>query len=264
VLRLGAPARLVPQSQARSPVEVTIIVLSAIDQERFGLVTARDGDVTAMMLPQTLAFCRSNGVQLLIARCRTEELAAAQALERAGARLMDTLVYYVRVIVKGELPENTCKVVIRPVRPGEDEAVRRVAAESFRGYRGHYHADPRLDPAKCDEAYQSWAQRSCLSRDVAGEVLVADDGAVAGFATLRLNEPAEGEGVLFAVAPRVQGAGVYKAFMLEGMRWCRFQGAKRMVVSTQVTNLAVQKVWTRLGFEPSHSYYTFHLWFDEA
>jgi GNAT superfamily N-acetyltransferase len=239
-----------------------MIALSSIDQERFGVVTARDGDVTLSTLEPDLAFCRTRGVQLLIARCRTEELHVAQALEAAGGRLMDTLVYYVRVIVGGELPENTCKVPIRPVRPGEDEAVRKVAGEAFRGYRGHYHADPRLDPAKCDEAYQSWAQRSGVSREVAGEVLVADDGQVAGFATLRLNDPREGEGVLFAVAPRVQGAGVYKAFMLEGMRWCRFQGAKRMVVSTQITNLAVQKVWSRLGFEPSHSFYTFHLWFD--
>ncbi len=241
-----------------------MIALSSIDQERFGIVTARDGEVTAATLEPDLAFCRAHGVRFLIARCRTEELAVAQALEAVGGRLMDTLVYYVRVIVKGELPESTCKVPIRPVRPGEDEAVRRVASEAFQGYRGHYHADPRLDPAQCDEAYQSWAQRSCLSREVAGEVLVADDGQVAGFATLRLNDPSEGEGVLFAVAPRVQGAGVYKAFMVEGMRWCRAQGAKRMVVSTQVTNLAVQKVWSRLGFEPSQSFYTFHLWFDLA
>jgi GNAT superfamily N-acetyltransferase len=243
---------------------VKVIALSSIDQERFGIVTARDGEVTPETFEHDLAFCRSHGVQLLIARCRTEELAVAQALEAAGGRLMDTLVYYVRVIVKGELPASTCKVPIRSVRPGEDEAVRRVAREAFRGYRGHYHADPRLDPSKCDEAYQSWAQRSCLSRDVAGEVLVADDGQVAGFATLRLNDPHEGEGVLFAVAPRAQGAGVYKAFMLEGMRWCRSQGAKRMVVSTQITNLAVQKVWSRLGFEPSQSFYTFHLWLDPA
>jgi hypothetical protein len=34
-----------------------------------------------------------------------------------------------------------------------------------------------------------------------------------------------------------------------------------MLISTQITNVAVQKVWTRLGFEPSRSYYTFHKWF---
>jgi GNAT superfamily N-acetyltransferase len=243
---------------------VYVIALSEIDRARFGVVTARDGHVTMDSLGAGLEFCRSRGVQLLIARCRTEDLGVAQEIEAAGGRLMDTLVYYVRVIVKGDLPENTCKVPIRPVRPAEGEAVRAIAREAFRGYRGHYHADPRLDPLRCDEAYQDWAQRSCTSRDVAGEVLVADDGALAGFATLRLNEPSEGEGVLFGVAPRAQGAGIYKAFMIEGMRWCRAQGAKRMVVSTQVTNLAVQKVWSRLGFEPSESFYTFHVWFDAA
>lgn len=235
--------------------------LSAIDQERFGIVTARDGDITAATVPAALDFCRAHAVRLYIARCRTSDLAAAQALEEAGGRLMDTLVYYTRALDRGDLPASSSKLTIRPLRAGEDEAVRAVATESFKGYTGHYHADPRLDPVKCDEAYQSWAQRSCLHRGVAAEVLVADDGQVAGFATLRMNDPQEGEGVLFGVAPRAQGGGVYRGFMVEGMRWCRAQGATRMVVSTQITNLAVQKVWTRLGFEPSSSYYTFHLWF---
>jgi hypothetical protein len=30
----------------------------------------------------------------------------------------------------------------------------------------------------------------------------------------------------------------------------------RLIISTQVTNVAVQKIWTRLGFEPVRSYYT--------
>jgi GNAT superfamily N-acetyltransferase len=241
-----------------------VISLSAIDHERFGIVTARDGLVTPETLATDLGFCGAHGVRLFIARCRTEELAVAQGLEEAGGRLMDTLVYYARVLVKGDLPENRCKIPIRPVRAGEDSAVRAVARDAFQGYSGHYHADPRLDRQKSDEAYQSWAQRSCLSREVAGEVLVADDGQVAGFATLRMNDPDEGEGVLFAVAPRAQGSGVYRGFMVEGVRWCRSQGAKRMIVSTQITNLAVQRVWTRLGFEPAYSCYTFHLWFPSG
>ena len=242
--------------------ESHVIALSPLDQDRFGVVTARDGEVTAETLAPALAFCRDHRVQLLIARCRTGDLAAAQALETAGGRLMDTLVFYARALDQGALPESRCAVPVRPFAAGEDAAVQRVAAEAFQGYRGHYHADPRLDSARCDEAYQSWAQRSCLSREVAGEVLVADDGQVAGFATLRLNSAAEGEGVLFGVAARAQGKGIYQAFMIEGMRWCRARGAARMVVSTQITNLAVQRVWTRLGFEPSGSFYTFHLWFD--
>ena len=69
-----------------------------------------------------------------------------------------------------------------------------MATEAFRGYYGHCHADQRLDRAKCDEVYRDWALRSCLSRDVADQVLVAVlDGSIVGFGDLRLNTPEEGE-----------------------------------------------------------------------
>jgi GNAT superfamily N-acetyltransferase len=242
----------------------TPVALSAIDRERFGIRVARAGGLTTANLSGVLAFCRSERVELLIARCPATDLAAAQALEAAGGRLMDTLVYYARDLRKPAIPEDTGTIPVRPVRPEETAAVRRVAAEAFRGYTGHYHADPRLDRRLCDLAYTSWAERSCTDRSVADEVYVADlDGAPVGFATLRMNHAAEGEGVLFAVAEAAQGKGIYRSFMIHGMRWCAGRGAERMVASTQLTNIAVQKVWVRVGFEPSHALFTFHAWFDQ-
>ena len=92
---------------------------------------------------------------------------------------------------------------------------------------------------------------------------MAEDGSnLAGFATLRMNSPEEGEGLLYAVAPEYQRRGVCPALMIHSLRWCRSQGAGRMLISTQLTNISMQKVWCRVGFEPSHSYYTFHKWFD--
>jgi len=51
------------------------------------------------------------------------------------------------------------------------------------------------------------------------------------------------------------------ATWLGALRWFEARGRSRMLISTQITNVAVQKVWIRLGFEPSKSYYTFHKWF---
>ena len=48
----------------------------------------------------------------------------------------------------------------------------------------------------------------------------------------------------------------------QSMAWATRQGATRVVYSTQIRNLAVQKVWVREGCEPSHSYLTFHKWFS--
>lgn len=239
------------------------VSMSAIDEERFGIPIARAPSVSLDTLPSVMDFCRANGVVMLIARCLATELRVVQAMEREGFLLMDTLPYYSRNLTKTPIPPDVGEMPVRPIRPGEEDDVKTVAAQSFRGYMGHYHMDDRLDRVKCDEVYTSWAYRSCVSRDVADEVLVADlDGAVVGFATLQLNSPEEGEGVLFGVAPSAQGRGIYRSFMVRGMEWCLSEKAERMVVSTQITNIAVQKVWTRLGFEPSQSYYTFHKWFD--
>jgi len=242
-----------------------LVSLSSIDEERFGIRTARASGITLTALPHVLEFCRAKDVKFLIARCPVTELSAAQAMEREGFSLMDTLIYYTRDLAKLPIPPDRGKVPVRPIHAGEEEQVRVIAAASFKGYFGHYHADPRLDRAKCDEVYTSWAVRSCLSREMAHEVLVADDaGQLMGFATLRLNSEEEGEGVLFGVAPEAQGRGIYRSFMIRSMEWFLAQGRTRQVVSTQIINIAVQKVWTRVGFVPSHAFFTFHKWFDEG
>ena len=240
-----------------------LVSLSAIDEERFGIRTARASGITLMALPRVLELCQAKAVKLLIARCPVKEISAAQAMEREGFSLMEALIYYTRDLTRLPIPADQGEVPVRPMHAGEEEQVKVIAAASFKGYFGHYHADPRLDRAKCDEVYTSWAVRSCVSRQVAHEVLVADDaGQLMGFATLRLNSAEEGEGVLFGVAPEAQGGGIYRSFMIRSMEWFLAQGRTRQVVSTQIVNLAVQKVWTQVGFVPSHAFFTFHKWFD--
>lgn len=201
---------------------------------------------------------------MLIIRCRTDDYHSIHRLEAAGARLMDTLVCYHRNLRKGTLPDELKKNIIRPIQDSDIPKIQTLVGETFRGYLGHYHADPRLDRTKCDEGYVEWAIQMCMNRNPSHEVLVAEhsSGVLAGFATLRLNDPDEGEGVLFGVHPSFEGRGLYWSFMVHAMDWCRNWGAARMVVSTQITNITVQKVWTRLSFELVRSFYTFHLWFD--
>jgi GNAT superfamily N-acetyltransferase len=239
------------------------VARSAIDEERFGIRVARIGNLAPDVLDETMQFCHDQAVQMLIARTPSQEIRFVQQLEELGFRLMDTLVYYRRDLTRTPIPESRDAALIRPVQADEEATVREIAAQSFQGYFGHYHADPRLDQAACDAAYISWAERSCLDREVADEVLVAElDGRLVGFATLRRNTSEQGEGVLFGIAPTAQGKGIYYSFIVHGMQWCLANGMREMVVSTQITNLAVQKVWVRVGFEPFQFYYTFHKWFE--
>lgn len=239
-----------------------MVSLSPIDRDRFGIVTARDPEFTADTLPDVLRFCRAEGVRMLVARCAAEDLRAAQAMEEAGGRLMDTLVYWARALERPPVPEAPPRWV-RPLRPEDVADVGRVAAGAFRGYFGHYHADPRLDRAKADEVYVSWAVRSCTVPAAASQVLVAEhEGRVAGFLTLLPRGADELEIVLNGVDPALQRHGLYRGLVLGALGEGRRAGLRNVVVSTQLINLGVQKTWARLGFELSRAYHTFHLWLD--
>jgi GNAT superfamily N-acetyltransferase len=237
------------------------IAFSEIDSERFGARIAR-ANIVPNTMSAALDFCVTERIDMLIARCSTRDLVLAQNMEAEGFLLMDTLVYFSFDLTKKAVLDDPADFLIRTVQPGDERGVRMVASAAFKDYVGHYHADRRLDRGKCNEAYNSWAERSCTRGQGADEVLVAEcDGSVAGFATLRLNSSEEAEGLLFAVAPEYQGRGICRSFMIRSLQWCRAQGAKRMLISTQATNVPMQKVWCRTGFEPSHSFYTFHKWF---
>lgn len=238
------------------------IDVSQLDNERFGVVTARADHITASDLSAVDAFCKAHNVKLLIARVGVQHLDAVQQMEADGFRLMDTLVYYAFKYNHNEIPMTRGRHSLRAIKPEEADRAAEIARQSFEGYFGHYHADPRLDNEVCDAIYTDWANRSArgeLADFVFGAYL---DDHLMSFATMRLSESDEGEGVLFAVAPEAQGQGIYQAMMVHGLRWVRGQGGQRMVVSTQITNVAVQKVWARVGFEFDRAYYTFHKWFD--
>lgn len=241
------------------------VSLSVIDKERFGIQTARAPIVTLDNLPTILDFCYRSQVKLLIARCKVTDLQVCQTMERRGFLLMDTLLYYARNLHKVPIPPDLGNAHVRPIRPGDENGVKQVAAEAFRGYFGHYHADEKLDRAKCDETYLSWAACSIVSRKLADEVLVVElEGTIVGFGTLRQNNTKEFEGVLYAVSPIVQRRGICRSLLIKSMEWGLKKDHQQMLYSTQITNLAVQKVLVRLGFELNHAYYTFHKWFETS
>jgi hypothetical protein len=184
-----------------------------------------------------VAQCRADGVAMLIARCPARDVAAAQALEAAGGRVMDVLVYAARDLVRTPIAEHALDGLLRSATPADAGAVARVAKLGFAGYQSHYHADPRLDTAACDAAYVEWARRSCESRAVADEVVVAEAGGeVVGFATVKRLSAVEADAVLFAAAPGAERHGVYRsdlyaALMLRVLRWAKAAGARRVITS---------------------------------
>lgn len=239
--------------------------LSEIDRQRFGVVTAKTTLNGSEPVDDVMQWCERHAVQMLIARCATTDLALVQQLEGAGCFLTDTLVYFSRRHIVAQpvpLPEGYTS---RLATADDAAAVGQLAGLTFEGYFGHYHVDPRLDKHDADQVYLEWAATSCANPAVADTVvLIEHGGEIVAFATLKVHNAREFEGVLFGVHPRHQGKRLYHALMQLAQNWARERDLHHMIVSTQITNLSVQKVWCRQGFEPSKSYYTFHKWFQPS
>jgi GNAT superfamily N-acetyltransferase len=232
-----------------------------LEEARFGVTAARATVSASEGVPAILEWFRRERCALMIIRCDTRDHQAIHAIEAGGGRLCDTLLYYQAALDRETLPGAAG--IVRQGSPADAGEVEAIARAAFRGYLGHYHTDPRLDPSKADEAYADWARRSCVVRGLADLVLVAErDGKVAGFLTLRRNSTEEAEIVLNAVHPDAQRGGLYRALVENALAWARKQGARQVVASTQLHNVGPQKTWVRLGFAPTRSLHTFHLWSD--
>lgn len=244
----------------------TDVSLSPMDEARFGVRTAKAKLNSINDVAVLREFCIVNDVQFAIVRCPTLDAQIAQALEKDDFFLTDTLVYFRCDLDKIQsIPIEDGVVNIRSVQPGDETSVGQIAAEAFHDFRGHYHADPYLDRAKCDEVYVDWAVRSCISRDVADDVLIAEfDKKIIGFTTLRMESAEIGTTRLTGVATAAQKQGVYRCLQAHGINWCKNQGARWLITSTTVSNVPVQKVWVRRGYEPHASEYTFHKWFRKS
>jgi len=240
--------------------------LSDLDTAHFGLRIARAQLTDEDSLEQAQAYCRDNDVAMLIARCSTENLPTINAAEAAGFRLMDTLVYYYQKPAPNEVGASASgieELSIRAVRSGDEAVVRKLSETCFEGYRGHYHADPRLDQVRCDQAYADWAYRSCLERGPDREVFVGEiEGEVVAFTTV-VRHPADGTGenLLIGVAAEHRRRGIYGVMVSEALAWCGRKGCPQMQLSTQITNVPVQNTWMRLGFRLRESCHTLHKWF---
>jgi ribosomal protein S18 acetylase RimI-like enzyme len=238
------------------------VFISDIDRERFGIKTARVIGLDANNLSFVLDFCAREKVEFLIARCDMTDLHAAQSMEKQGFLLMDTLVYYTFDLTRKKTPDDRGPAIVRPIRLEEEQEMIEIARASFHGYLGHYHADPRLDKIKCDEAYADWARKAFASRDAENFVVGEVEDKILGFGVLRTNNPEEGEMFLGGIHPDFQGQGIYHSFLCKAVHWCSSKKTSRLVISTQLRNLPVQKVLIKFGFEISRGYYTYHKWFD--
>ncbi|MEI2794930.1 GNAT family N-acetyltransferase [Pseudoxanthomonas sp. F11] len=172
----------------------------------------------------------------------------------------DTLVYY-KCDLRKHVPQplRNADLAFRRAGPGDIEPLRALIAETFLNYKSHYHANPLLPREKILAGYQEWAESHALAPD--RTLWIAErNGRLTAFAACSETPNGQtGEGVLYGVAPGEAGGGVYGDLIRHTQSDFAQRGFPTMLVSTQVNNFAVQKVWAREGFYLFEAWDTYHV-----
>jgi len=241
---------------------------SPLETERFGYSTTRltigPGPVDVGRL---LATIEDLAADLLVVRYDAARLQLASAFARSGRAVLPagTLTYWEKPVSVAEpsrpSPPSDIEVLAADTMEAEmvSALVREIVRASFQDYGNHYLANPLLDPSAALAGYQDWALRSLQANP--GNVLVLTDRREPiGLATLESGAGADHLEILLAgLVPAAQGRRLYGSLLDGCERLAAARGASRMVISTQVHNVRVQRAWARHGLRPFAAIETVHL-----
>jgi hypothetical protein len=235
---------------------------SELDTRRFGIDVARltVGEGASGVEADVVAAVEGSSSRVIVARWPARMTGMGGLAASLDRRVIaaDTLTYW-DVSVADLLSRTTASSDLETSSGVVDGELDSVLADSFEGYPSHYSANPAFPAGLVLEGYLEWAHRTLATRpdDV---VVLRREGRAIGVATCAHGgDGAFVEIELAGLVSAEQGGGRY-ATLLRGVGLlARERGASRVVISTQASNVRVQRAWSRAGFAPFAAFTTVHL-----
>ena len=252
---------------------------SPLETDRFGCSFQRLTIGPGPLKPDDLlAMIEDLRADVLVIRYDAARLEIPGTLARSRRAVLPagTLTYWEKPVSAAGPPEPSSPEMLPAAEPPEPSdlevvsaatldletvstVVREIVRASFRDYGNHYTANPLLDRAAALAGYEDWAVRS-LGSDP-DNVLVLVEGAIPiGMATLEPGSDGDHLEILLAgLVPAAQGRHLYDGLLDGCERAALTRGATRIVISTQVHNVRVQRAWARHCLRPFAAIETVHL-----
>jgi RimJ/RimL family protein N-acetyltransferase len=224
---------------------------SRVLDRRMGAIAA-DADVE-----RALDEAAERGFEFLLCKVSTAEIGIAQALERHGFSLVETIVHY-EFDCRREVPQVETPFVIRPATESDREASVALARTAFTGHFGRFHSDPRFTRDEATRVYEEWI-RSSFDGWADAIFVAEDEGRVIGFVSCRRTEERRMRVSIAFIDAAYRNHGLLRAFGAAVMRQYR-DSADTIDGPTHIRNLAVQRAYLALGWMLRESAYTFHRW----
>jgi len=234
---------------------------SEIESNRFNLRILRGTQES--LDPQAIShIIDAERADVAIIRIPATEQHTVHILDRTGFPYIcaDNLVYYAcDLATYTPKPLRNAHLKFVPCSDAEYGALNVLVDKCFTDYTNHYYSNPVLDKTDILAGYKEWALKYATSNSPTQTCLLVKRGdTVIAFSTYRF-EGNECEIILNGVAPEESRAGVYSDLVRFAQAHFKGLGCKTMIVSTQVQNYAVQKVWAREGFQLAYAYTTVHI-----
>jgi GNAT superfamily N-acetyltransferase len=238
------------------------IALSALDTARFGMRMARADDVVAEDRSALLGFTRANAIELVIARCSSDNIRARQMMSAIGGLELDTIIYLTCEVNDYKPLAYRPDISVRPAEAADRDFLDDAGRRCFDDYLGHYHADRRLDRKAATAIYGEWAS-SFVDRSPDRFGLVAWlGGTPVGFCGLTQTDD-QLEGVPFGSLPEYRRQGIFGTLLDSAFSYAGDHGIVGFNYSTQVLNIFIINRLIKCGFRLSAAKNTFHIWADD-
>ena len=240
------------------------IAYSEIESKRFGLRVYR-GQYDTFDTSDVEKTIKGGDFDIIIVRYPTDSINKHFQLEcfdNCKIIHADSLVYYVAALQDIDIKPLCNDLWFELVTPETDECLDNLVETIFSGYQNHYYANPCLKKTAIIDGYIEWAKSyaKCESGKTAWLSKDSVTGDLVAFATCSCNlDKTESEGVLYGVMPNYSGRGIYADLIRFTQSYYKKMGVDKMIVSTQLQNYKVQRVWNSHGFKLDHSFETYHI-----
>jgi len=161
--------------------------------------------------------------------------------------------------VASEHPGNSQGVIPTVEVSTDIELLDNLISQSFQNYPSHYAFNPYLPSDTTERAYRDWVKALSVDPTARCQVVYATNDSPAGVGISEHLADEVAEVLLAGIAEGHQNRGLYPHLMKEMIHAARANGAKQLVISTQSSNIAVQRVWARVGLRPILSVENCHL-----
>jgi hypothetical protein len=246
--------------------------MASIDEFIINEASIQKESIADGLIKKAILQAGKSGYQFLLCKVFTDDIVSIHALEKAGFLLVDTLLDYQVDFKRNPFasiraPEYADEITIRFARESDDAELAELARAAFANHFGRYHSDARIPKVQATQTYIEWMHSSL--HGYADYFVLAEIGnKIAGLSIWKKTSEMEkclplrlGHYSIGAIHPEFFGKKLFSILTYEGMKLLQ-PDVDMIEGPTHINNYAVQRGYSRLGWQIGDARHSFHKWLD--